>query len=153
MLFFASHGHSDEKGFSLILPPAAPMGEITLLHFSQIAQALTAARGRVIVFLDACHSASAVHDMAVQQLVEGHENVTVIAASKGKQASFESSKWGGGAFTSALIEQLTTHQSGGHEMTIEEMYGAIRNMVLEQTGGRQTPWLRRASWQGAQSLK
>jgi hypothetical protein len=152
VLYFASHGYSDARGFALALPPQFAKGEITLLPFSEIIRALAPAQGRVVVFLDACHAAGAVHDVALEQLVEGHENVTVIAASKGKQVSFELRAWGGGAFTSAIVDALSAPDGAAGARSVEDLYVAIRRSVATRTGGKQTPWLRRSSWQGTQSL-
>lgn len=78
--------------------------------------------------------------------------MTVIAASKGKQVSFELRAWGGGAFTSAIVDALSAPDGAVGARSLEDLYVAIRGSVATRTGGKQTPWLRRSSWQGTQSL-
>jgi hypothetical protein len=60
----------------------------------------------VVVILDACHSGLSgaeglgTNDDAVASLLAGtHARMLVLAASKGRQYSYEDPKWGGGLHT------------------------------------------------------
>lgn len=156
ILFFASHGVADANGFSLVLPSPTTRGEVVKVPFADISNELRAAKGRVMVFLDACHSAGATQDEAAEQLVGSNPNITVITASKGQQLSLESAAWGGGIFTTALIgtfrDSHSALASARDPITLEQIYAAVRQSVSTQTKGRQTPWLRRSSWVGSQSI-
>ena len=69
------------------------------------------------------------------------------AASKGRY-SYEDPKWGGGAFTHALVEVLKTNWrsadlNGNGVIEVSELYRALRSIVTNETQGKQTPWLAR----------
>jgi hypothetical protein len=156
VLFFASHGANTQDGFSLLLPSVEPHGNAIELPFSLISAALKQSKGRIFVFLDACHSAGATQDSGSNQLASTDQNVTIITASKGQQSSLENVAWGGGAFTSALISNLSNSSAAllgrSTPFSIEGLYGNVRRAVTAQTHGQQTPWLRRSSWLGEQSI-
>src|SRR5262249_16146568 len=156
VLFFASHGATTQNGFSLLLPSNKPRGEAIELPFSLISTALKESKGRIFVFLDACHSAGATQDAGSHQLASTDQNVTIITASKGLQSSLENAAWGGGAFTTAVITNLSGSFGAlsalGEPITIETLYANVRKAVAGQTHGLQTPWFRRSTWLGEQSL-
>jgi hypothetical protein len=156
ILFFASHGASNPNGFSLLLPSPTRDGDAIELPFSSISVALKASQGRIFIFLDACHSASATQDAAAEQLASTDQNVTIITASKGTQSSLENAAWGGGAFTTAVLGTLkdayATLGKGTQPPSIESMYASIRKAVVARTHGQQTPWFRRSRWLGEQSI-
>ncbi len=77
----------------------------------------------------------------------------VLSASKGRQLSLEDKKWGGGVFTYALTRVLTEDRAaadanGNGALEISELYGAVKSMVVQETGGEQTPWLVRQDLAG-----
>ena len=70
----------------------------------------------------------------------------VLAASKGRQVSYEGPNWDGGVFTYALVTALKTRrkdydldQDGALE--ISELYRALRTIVTRETKEGQSPWL------------
>jgi hypothetical protein len=152
LLFVASHGYVGASEFSLAVPPEQPGDKVSLLPFVKVTDALRLAKGRIVIFIDACHSAGATHDAALQELIKANENVVVVAASKGSQSSYEGPTWKGGAFTSQIVARFDEAAKAPTPLSIEELYARIRSGVANATDGRQTPWLSRASWQGAQSL-
>ncbi|TYL92736.1 caspase family protein [Bradyrhizobium rifense] len=153
VLFLASHGLTSGGEFSLLLPSQSKGADIVELPFSAVSDIVKTSQGRVFIFLDACHSADAAQDAASEQLAATHQNVTVISASKGRQSSLESQSWGGGIFTTALLDVLKAAKfSGNHDLSMESLYANVRRIVTARTNGRQTPWFRRASWQGEQSV-
>ena len=87
------------------------------------------------------------NDDAVSALLSGaHPPMLVLAASKGRQFSYEGSKWGGGVFTDALVEAIQRNRQSydlDHNGVIEtsELYYALKSLVVRETGGEQTPWL------------
>ena len=65
----------------------------------------------------------------------------VLAASKGRQFSYEDPKWGGGAFTHALVEVLqrnwrSADLNGNGAIEVSELYRALRSMVAERDPGQ-----------------
>jgi hypothetical protein len=154
ILFFASHGENNQNGFSLLLPSPARNGDVIELPFSSISAALKSSQGRIFIFLDACHSASATQDTASEELASTDQNVTIITASKGKQSSLENAAWGGGAFTTAVLGTFKDVYATSTKPPpgIGAVYASVRKAVAAQTHGQQTPWFRRSSWLGEQSI-
>ena len=70
----------------------------------------------------------------------------VFAASKGRQLSEESPRWGGGLFTHAIIEALERNRAahdldGNGVIEVSELYLALKSIVVRESKGAQTPWL------------
>ena len=152
---FAGHGAQDQNGRYFVTPAdfdAARPAE-TGLAWTDVAALLREAKSRVIIILDACHAGLSgveglgTNDDAVNALLSGaHPPMLVLAASKGRQFSYEGSKWGGGVFTDALVETIQRNRQSydlDHNGVIEtsELYYALKSLVVRETGGEQTPWL------------
>jgi uncharacterized caspase-like protein len=152
---FAGHGAQDQSGRYFVTPAdfdTARPAE-TGLAWSDVAALLHGAKSRVIVILDACHAGLSgveglgTNDDAVNALLSGvHPPMLVLAASKGRQYSYEGSKWGGGVFTDALVEAIQRNRQSydlDHNGVIEtsELYYALKSLVVRETAGEQTPWL------------
>jgi uncharacterized caspase-like protein len=151
---FAGHGLQDAGKF--YLAPAEYSAEDvrgTGLAWSEVAKVLDEAKARVVVFLDACHAGQSGRDGAVRNddvvhdmLAASRAPLLVFAASKGRQVSFEDRKWGGGLFTYAVVNALTTKRSvfdrnGDGTIEISELYMATKGIVGRESNGQQTPWL------------
>lgn len=152
---FAGHGVKATDGHYYLTPSGYnsddPKG--TGLSWTQVASILGRARSRVVVILDACHSGLSgseglgTNDDAVASLLSGaRAPMLVLAASKGRQFSYEDKKWGGGAFTYALVEALQRNWRGADldgngVIEVSELYRALRSIVARETQGNQTPWL------------
>jgi len=140
----------------------------TALPWESIAQKLENAKARVVVFIDACHSGSAdeearvvaagrgvrasaqaTNDQAVQELLGKASAITVIAAAKGRQKSWEGGDWGtgGGAFTTTLIDAVqnrpATDENANGVIELSELYKVLKGRVISGTNGEQTPWIAR----------
>jgi uncharacterized caspase-like protein len=119
----------------------------------EVARSLAGVKGRVIVFIDACHSGSAseeaTNDQAVSRLLSGNAAIAIVAAAKGRQNSFEGKEWGsgGGAFTAALesavSNRLATDGNSNGVIELSELYKVLKAQVVEGTYGNQTPWISR----------
>lgn len=155
MLFFAGHGlrGSDERFYLASRKTSLEQLDTTGLSWDRLAAQLGQLQGRVAVFLDACHSGGAddaVNDGAVDALVDGAAgSVAVIAASKGRQFSFESAAKGGGFFTSALSAIVSARsdpsidRDGSGAVELDELYLALKRQVVRDSNGQQTPWIAR----------
>jgi hypothetical protein len=128
--------------------------ERTGLPWSQISAILGQTKARAVVILDSCHSGLsgaeglATNDDAVKGLLSGsHAPVLVLAASKGRELSFEGRNWQGGVFTYALTKVLLDAASpeGAAQQAIDvsDLYRKLREILARETNGRQTPWLAR----------
>jgi hypothetical protein len=154
---FAGHGVQDDAGRYYLTPADFDLSRIseTGLAWGDVALTLRATRARVIVILDACHAGlsgseqlGTNDDAAGALILAAHAPMLVLAASKGRQLSYEDARWGGGLFTYALVEVLQRNRAQydlDHDGVIEasELYRALKAMVVRQSEGRQTPWLAR----------
>ena len=153
---FAGHGFQMQEDGRYYLTPygfETTRSADTALAWREIADLLHKAKSRVIVILDACQAGLSgtdglgTNDQAIGALLAGdHPPMLVLAASKGRQASFEDQKWDGGVFTYALIEALQSKRSTydlDHDGAIEisELYRGLRQILARETAGEQTPWL------------
>ncbi len=152
---FAGHGSQDQNGRYFVTPADFDVARPaeTGLAWADVAALLHGAKSRVIVILDACHAGLSgveglgTNDDAVNALLSGaHPPMLVLAASKGRQYSYEGSKWGGGVFTDALVETIQRNRQNydlDHNGVIEtsELYYALKSLVVRETEGEQTPWL------------
>jgi hypothetical protein len=154
---FAGHGVKGDDDHYYLTPSgyrsADPNG--TGLSWTRVAGILGRAKARVVVILDACHSGLSgaeglgTNDDAVASLLSGtRAPMLVLAASKGRQYSYEDPKWGGGAFTYALVEALQRNWrgadlNGNGVIEVSELYRALRSIVVQETQANQTPWLAR----------
>jgi uncharacterized protein len=158
LFFFAGHGVKGKDGAYYLMPSNSDLRTVekTALAWSRLAEILDKTQARIVVMLDACHSGLsgsqglATNDNAVEGLLSGtHAPILVLAASKGRQVSFEAKKWGGGVFTYALLGILAKGGSinGNHDaketIDVSELYQSLREVVSRETRGLQTPWLAR----------
>ncbi len=163
---FAGHGVKGDDDHYYLTPAGYDSNDAkgTGLSWSRISAILGRAKARVVVILDSCHSGLSgaeglgTNDDAVASLLTGvRAPMLVLAASKGRQFSYEDPKWGGGAFTHALVEVLqrnwrSADLNGNGVIEVSELYRALRSMVAGETQGNQTPWLARQDLIGDFSL-
>jgi hypothetical protein len=154
---FAGHGVKGDDDRYYLAPFGYRIDDPTGsgLSWTQLSSILGRAKARVVVILDACHSGLSgaeglgTNDDAVASLLGGpRAPMLVLAASKGRQYSYEDPKWGGGAFTHALVEVLKSNWrsadlNGNGVIEVSELYRALRSIVTRETQGQQTPWLAR----------
>ncbi|MBP2291722.1 caspase family protein [Azospirillum rugosum] len=105
---------------------------------------LLAQKGRVLLLLDTCHSGAvggtrAPNAKALSAALAG-SNVTVITSSSADQKSYESARWGHGAFTFALLEAFgkvaDTDRNG--MISASELVAHLAKRVPDLTEGAQT---------------
>ncbi len=155
LFFFAGHGVQGDDGRYYLAAHDIQRDSIerTGLPWSQIAAILAKTKARAVVILDSCHSGLsgaeglATNDDAVKGLLSGaHAPVLVLAASKGRELSFEGEKWQGGVFTYALTKVLLdgAHSGGSLQaLDVSRLYQGLREVLAKETNGQQTPWLAR----------
>jgi len=159
VIFMAGHGVGDENGTFYFLTSDAMMGhpESGGISWDMLGEHLSRIRGRVILFLDACHSGSLVRQTIVPNdelagaFFSGKRNgIMVFSASKGRQYSFESSDIGSGygIFTYALIRGITSKSdeadvNNNGYVEFLELVDYVSQYVDHETLGAQTPWLSR----------
>jgi uncharacterized caspase-like protein len=136
----------------------------TSVKWSDLTDVVATARGKVIFILDACHAGLAgsekfgTNDDVVSSLfTRGGGSLVVLAASKGRQLSEEDAAFGGGLFTSAIVDVLTTNRAlydTDHSGLIDlsELYRGVKQIVMQKSKNEQTPWLARSGIVGDLSL-
>lgn len=157
VFFFAGHGVKGEDGRYYMATSNVDITNIsgTALSWDKLAAILARSRGRMTVFIDACHSGAAgtdffaTNDEAAAGILKNiPSGLTVMSASKGRELSEESPDIGGGYFTKAVAEVISgsrseydTNRNGAIE--VSELYRGVKRQVTTNTNGRQTPWLAR----------
>ena len=115
------------------------------------------------VFLDACHSgavgsgAFATSDEAVSDLSRLQSNITIFAASKGREFSQEDPNAGGGVFTYALEKVLQTERdvhdtNGNGRLEADEVARGVKAIVTRDSPVKQTPWVVQSRMVGTYAL-
>jgi hypothetical protein len=152
----AGHGYADQAGRLHLAHRETRLADLTgsALGFDDLAAALARLPGRVVVLLDACHSGAAAsmsNDEAVNVFLGQDRPIAVVAASKGRQLSFESAALRGGAFTSAITTAIADPMSdldGNGSLELDELYARIKSEVVRATQGAQTPWIAQSGFVG-----
>jgi hypothetical protein len=153
VVFAAGHGEVGPDGRFYLINWGTRKSDLpgTALAWDEIAKAFDGVKARVVVFLDACRAGTAgaaTNDQAALSLTSRSNSIAVIAAAKGRQESKELPSKGGGYFTNAIIDALTksrarTDLNGNGVIELSELYGAIKGVVVQQSNGKQTPWISR----------
>ncbi|HKV11954.1 MAG TPA: caspase family protein [Thermoanaerobaculia bacterium] len=154
VLFFAGHGVNDPRtGGYQFLPYEADLNarRTTLLPDREVISTLSGLPGKVLVFLDTCHSGNLLGGLKtrdtsdlnrlINELASADNGVVVFAASTGRQRSAESPEWKNGVFTKAVVEALDgkADLDGDHSIWITEIESYVGKRLKELTGGLQTP--------------
>lgn len=154
VLFLAGHGMNETSdGKYYYLPHDAEIGAAadTMVDAGQLQVFLSSIRGKVLLFIDTCHSGNVLGPQrgqggldvtrVVTELASVESGVVVYAAATGGQTSRESSQWGNGAFTKAVVEGLRgkADYSRSGRITVSSLEHYISNRVRELTHDEQTP--------------
>lgn len=153
MIFLAGHADNDNRGELYYLPHTFNFDRLrsTALRVDEVTDTVSAIVGKVLCFLDTCHSGnlrveqrrSATFDLtgALIELSSAENGAVVFCSSAGKQFSLESEEWGNGAFSKALVEGLEGQADliKDGQITINEMEAWIADRVKALTKGRQSP--------------
>ncbi|WP_005034024.1 caspase family protein [Holophaga foetida] len=153
VVFLAGHGVNDPQGQFFFLPHQADLEKMrrTLVADSEVKDVLSKVPGKVLFFLDSCHSGNVLGkaqfrgagdvNRFVSELASAENGVVVFTASTGRQASQESPAWGNGAFTKALLEGLEGRadftRKGAVTVNMLDLY--LSERVKELTKGTQSP--------------
>ncbi|MFO0816352.1 MAG: caspase family protein [Pirellulales bacterium] len=123
----------------------------TCVSWRDLSDRLKEVRAWQIVFLaDCCHAGSfgergATQDELAADLVK-EAGVMVFASSRGREKSIESTEWGHGAFTRALLDGLEGKADAlprDGQVTISELQAFVTDHVGKQTDDRQHPHIPR----------
>jgi len=156
MLFISCHGLNDDDGNFYFIPrdfftnpdESIPFKDAAVSS-DYIRDTLWHARGKKMVFIDACHSGSfGGTNMRVDnsQLVSSlsNESIIIITASKGSELSYELPLKLHGAFTYCFLEGKNGKavMPGEKEVYLFELFSYVRrNVPREVRQGPQNPWI------------
>ncbi len=163
VLYFAGHGDIDQRTNRFyLLPSEADKNRLfsTALSREDVNAALELVPGKVIMFVDACHSGALGGGVAtrglgttnfndvVKDFANADNGLVLFAASTGRQVSMEDVAWGNGAFTKALVEGLglqgvkgRANVLNGGAITLSELEAFVADRVKQLTNGAQSPVL------------
>jgi WD40 repeat protein len=153
VMFLAGHGINDTAGQYYFLPANADPERIkrTMVADSDMRSTLAKLSGKVLFFLDTCHSGNILGGVKqrgsndlngfINELASAENGVVVFSASTGRQASLESKEWNNGAFTKAVVEGLSGKADFQHtgRVTVNMLDLYISERVKELTHGTQAP--------------
>ncbi|WP_222103123.1 caspase family protein [Tropicibacter naphthalenivorans] len=165
VLFFAGHGLQGADGRYYLAMHQTDLTDLpgTALSFDEIAARLATTKARVTILIDACHSGDAgtgvfaTNDGATAGLSQIPANITLVAASKGRQFSIEADALAGGLFTVAL-ERVVSLERSRHDrnengrIEASELIDGLRQIVEGQSEGKQVPWMTKGRIVGDFSL-
>lgn len=157
LIYFAGHGFiSNGKGYLApydidlhnISATAIPMEKLGTLIGGQI-------RGKwKVLITDACHSGAITPETDPTQLnhmlLDLHQSIFSLTASRDREQSFESPNWGGGhgIFTYYVVRGLAgaADANGDGVVTADELAEYVHTNVRAATEGRQNPTSERGSF-------
>ena len=153
MIFFAGHGVNDTLNRYYFCPYNFNLDRQTStgVGMSDIKTTVENIAGKVVLFVDSCHSGNVFgttksRDLTdingfVNELSSAENGTIVFTASTGRQVSLEDALWNNGAFTKALVEGLggKAEIPGKGKVTINSLDLYISERVKELTKGQQTP--------------
>jgi WD40 repeat protein len=152
MIFFAGHGLNDNAGTFFYMPVEADVERLrsTCVNYIEIKQTVAAIAGKVILFMDACHSGSVMGSIRrsvidingiINELSSAENGVIVFTSSTGRQYSLEHIDWNNGAFTKALVEGLAGKADlfGRNQISVKTLDAYITQRVKDLTKGQQAP--------------
>lgn len=152
-VFFAGHGLTDRNNNYYYLPAEGDPKNLkdTGISYNEIKETLTTIPGKVVAFIDTCHSGGVLGQRTrgikpdienlSKDLTNAENGLIVFTSSSRRQDSIEDDRWKNGAFTKALIEGLSGKAdiNSNHVITITELDYYLSERVKKLTKGRQTP--------------
>ncbi len=157
LVFVSSHGALDHKGNLYILPTDFNAYNLfaTALNIRDITEGVNGVPCKKLVMLDACHSGQSGFDLLefdtrkavdqdqiIRELISAEPGLTVMTSSSGREYSYETERWGHGAFTKAMLEGLDGNAdlNGDQVVSLHELNLFVSERVKTLTGGRQHPF-------------
>jgi hypothetical protein len=156
VLFIAGHGVVDATDTYYFLPHDMREARLarTAVSEAQLRNTMAGIQGRALFFVDTCFASRALGDLGRQGSLERRDTarmasgmsqselgVIVFSGSAPRQESLETTAWGNGAFTKALVEGLSGLADPSRKgfVTHVGLDGYVSEAVRTLTRGRQTP--------------
>jgi hypothetical protein len=157
MVFLAGHGDNDAGNNFFFLPHDAAPDRLksTAVALGDLQTTFSSITGKVLCFVDACHSGGLMKqpklfasrrggvdvNALANELASAENGVVVFTACTSKQFSLEREDWQNGAFTKALVEGLSGRADlkGRGRITVDELSAYVSDRVKELTDKQQKP--------------
>jgi WD40 repeat protein len=150
MVLLSGHGLPDH-GRYFFMTSSAERGRLlaTAVSFAEIKGLVEVIPGKVVFFLDTCHSGNALGtakgpfdlNRVINELASADNGAVVFASSTGRQRSFENTEWKNGAFTKAVVEGINGRADlfNHGKISVETLGAWIAKRVKELTNNEQSP--------------
>jgi hypothetical protein len=123
LLFIAGHGFNDGPNYRFLATNAERAGDgfrgATVVPWQILQEAVEAAKGRRILFIDTCHSGNAYNQRLGNAAY--HANIIAYTAARFDQEAIEDPKLGHGLFTYAVVEALTGAGAAKRQISTREL--------------------------------
>jgi uncharacterized caspase-like protein len=143
LLFIAGHGFNDGPNYRF-LPTNAEIADgvlrsVTVVPWYALQEAVEAAKGRRILFIDTCHSGNAYNQRFGNAAY--HANIIAYTAARFDQTAKEDDNLKHGLFTYALVEGLEGKGATANhrQITTKELADCVIKRVGELANGEQEP--------------
>jgi WD40 repeat protein len=156
-VFVAGHGINDNTGELHYAPYDVDVDRLrrTGVPATDIVDTISYLQGRVVYFMDACHSGNLdfVRRSAggvdlnghIQDLSAAENGAVVFSSAAGSQFALESPEWGNGAFTRAMLEAFdgAGDYNDDGAVSVNELNLYVAEEVKALTNNQQTPVLQK----------
>jgi WD40 repeat protein len=156
-IFFAGHGINDNTGELHLAPYDVDVERLrrTGIPASDIVDTISYLQGRVVFFMDACHSGNLDFvrrgpggidlNGIIQDLSAAENGAVVFSSAAGNQYALESPRWQNGAFTKAILSAFdgAGDYNGDGAVSVNELNLYVSEEVKRLTNNRQTPVLQK----------
>ncbi len=156
-IFIAGHGINDNSGELHFAPHDVAVDRLrrTGLPASDIVDTIRYLQGRVVYFMDACHSGNLDFvrrsvggvdlNGLIQDLSAAETGAVVFSSAAGSQYALESPAWGNGAFTRAMLQAFRGDGDYNNDgaVSVNELNLFVSQEVKQLTNNQQTPVLQK----------
>jgi uncharacterized caspase-like protein len=156
-IFIAGHGINDNTGELYFAPHDVNINRLrrTGLSSMDIVNTISYLQGRVVYFMDACHSGNLDFvrrsvggvdlNGLIQDLSAAENGAVVFSSAAGSQFALESPQWGNGAFTRAMLEAFDGAGDYNNDgaVSVNELNLYVAEEVKQLTNNQQTPVLQK----------
>ena len=143
-VFVAGHGYNDPRSGYQFLPTNVRSGggsfaSSSVISWPTLENAIQAAKGRRLLFVDTCRSGSAYNARLIKDASDG--GIVAFSATNMQQDALELTKLGHGVFTHVLVKGLKGEADVAQEKEVRvfDLGAFVEREVRKLTNGRQTP--------------
>ncbi len=153
MIFIAGHGINDNAGQLHFASHELDVKALrrTGLPATDIVKTISYLQGRVVYYMDTCHSGNLDFvrrsvggvdlNRHIQDLSAAETGAVVFSSAAGSQYALESTQWGNGAFTMAMVDGLGGKADYNRDgaVSVNELNLFISEQVKQLTNNQQNP--------------